>query len=189
MSGAAPAGTATRATLPSHKVRCRQGELGSLCSSDACAIQGKRVRVLGSKDRPSCKRSEAPLGYLQRSTGSSRGWLALKDSRILRQGFRGVPREQDRLRRRRHCRLPPAGVSADRSSNGHAEGNLLRRSSRSHHVVCSKVVRVRLSSGLSDPGLRGRFTPFPHSPLQPVSSRRCSSRLEKEICRLSCSQA
>src|SRR6218665_1215489 len=196
MSGAAPAGTAPRATLPSHKVRYRQGELGSLCSSDARALQGKRVRVLGSKDRPSCKRSEAPLGYLQRSIGSSRGWFALKDSRILRQRFRGVLREQDRLcprrhcpRPRRHCRLPPSGVSADSSSHGHAEGNLLRRAPLTHHVVCSKVVRVRLSSGLSDPGLRGRFTPFPHSPLQPISSRRCSSRIAKEICRLSCSQA
>src|SRR6218665_3721588 len=107
MSGAAPAGTAPRATLPWHKVRYRQGELGSHCSSDARALQGKRVRILGSKDRPSCKRSEAPRGYLQRSTGSSRGWFALKDSRILRQGFRGVLREQDRLRPRRHCRLPP----------------------------------------------------------------------------------
>src|SRR6218665_2067823 len=189
MSGAAPAGTAPRATLPSQKVRYRQGELGSLCSSDARALQGKRVRVLGSKDRSSCKRSEAPLGYLQRSIGSSRGWFALKDSRILSQRFRGVLREQDRLRPRRHCRLPPPGVSADSSSHGQAEGNLLRRAPLTHHVVCSKVVRVRLSSGLSDPELRGRFTPFPHSPLQPVSSRRCSSRLAKEICRLSCSQA
>src|SRR6218665_1449324 len=100
MSGAAPAGTAPRATLPSPKVRYRPGELGSLRSSDARALQGKRVRVLGSKDRPSCKRSEAPLGYLQRSIGSSRGWFALKDSRILRQRFRGVLREQDRLRPR-----------------------------------------------------------------------------------------
>src|SRR6218665_2692789 len=87
MSGTAPASTALRATLPSHKIRYRQGELGSLCSSDACALQRKRARVLGSKDRPSCKRSEAPLGYLQWSTGSSRGWFALKDSRILRQEF------------------------------------------------------------------------------------------------------
>src|SRR6218665_2888218 len=107
MSGAAPAGTAPRATLPSQKVRYRQGELGSLCSSDARALQGKRVRVLGSKDRSSCKRSEAPLGYLQRSIGSSRGLFALKDSRILSQRFRGVLREQDRLRPRRHCRVPP----------------------------------------------------------------------------------
>src|SRR6218665_1926524 len=48
-----------------------------------------------------------PLGYLQRSIGSSQGWFALKDSRILCQGFRGVLREQDWLRPRRHCRLPP----------------------------------------------------------------------------------
>src|SRR6218665_3908505 len=61
----------------------------------------------------------------------------------------------------------PSGVSADRSSHGRAEGNLLRRAPLTHHVVCSKVVRVRLSSGLSDPGLRGRFAPFPNSPLQP----------------------
>src|SRR6218665_3119454 len=63
-------GTAPRGTIPSQNVRYRQGELGSLCSSDARALQGKRVRVLGSKDRPSCKRSEEPLGYLQRSIGS-----------------------------------------------------------------------------------------------------------------------
>src|SRR6218665_383186 len=58
------------------------------------ALQGKRVRVLGSKDSPSCKRSEAPLGYLQRSIRLSRGWFALKESRILRQEFHGVLREQ-----------------------------------------------------------------------------------------------
>src|SRR6218665_813908 len=50
---------------------------------------------------------------------------------------------------------PPSGVSADSSSHGHAEGNL-RRAPLTHHV-CSKVMRVRLSPGLSDPGLRGRF--------------------------------
>src|SRR6218665_914623 len=80
MSGAAPAGAAPRATLPSHKVCYRQGELGSLCPSDTRALQGKRARVLGGEDRPSCKRSEAPLGYLQRSTGSSRGTQILQNS-------------------------------------------------------------------------------------------------------------
>src|SRR6218665_1095959 len=45
----------------------------------------------------------------------------------------------------RHCWLPLSGVSADHSSYGHAEGNLLRRAPLSHHVVCSKVVQVRLS--------------------------------------------
>src|SRR6218665_3428300 len=35
---------------------------------------------------------------------------------------------------------PPSGVSADSSSHGHAEGNLLRRAPLTHHVVCSKVV-------------------------------------------------
>src|SRR6218665_1792094 len=189
MSGAAPAGTALRATLPSHKVRYRQGELGSLCSSDARALQGKRVRVLGSKDRPSYKRFEAPLGYLQRSIGSSRGWFALKDSRILSQRFSRRTARARSAPSAPTLPAPPSGVSADSSSHGHAEGNLLRRAPLTHHVVCSKVVRVRLSSGLSDPGLRGRFTPFPHSPLQPISSRRCSSRIAKEICRLSCSQA
>src|SRR6218665_844145 len=107
MSGSSPEGTAPRATLPSHKVCYRQGELGSLCLSNARELQGKRARVLGSKDRSSCKRSEAPLGYLQRSTGSSRVWLPLNASRIPRQGLRVVLREQDRLRWRRHCRLPP----------------------------------------------------------------------------------
>ena len=67
----------------------------------------------------------------------------------------------------------PSEVSADCSSYGHVEGNLLCRAPFILHVVCSKVVQVRLPSVLSDPKLRGRFTPFPHSPLQPVSSRRC----------------
>src|SRR6218665_2850826 len=104
--------------------------------------------------------------------------------RILR---RRLLREQDQLRPPQHCRLPPPEFPP--TVHRMAEGNLLRRAPLIHHVVCSKVVRVRLSSGLSDPGLRGRFTPFPHPPLQPVSSRRCSPRLAKEICRLSCSQA
>ena len=43
MSGAAPAGTVPRATLPLHKVCYRQGERGSLCSSDARTLQGKRA--------------------------------------------------------------------------------------------------------------------------------------------------
>src|SRR6218665_491090 len=72
MGGTGAPGTVLGAILPLHKVCYRQGELGSLCSSDASALQRKRARGLGSKDCPSCKRSEAPLGYLQRSTGSSR---------------------------------------------------------------------------------------------------------------------
>src|SRR6218665_1313443 len=64
MSSVAPVGTEPRVTLPSHKVCSRQGEPGSIRPSDACALQGKRVRVLGGETRPLWKRSEAPLGYL-----------------------------------------------------------------------------------------------------------------------------
>ena|SRR6218665_548062 len=108
---------------------------------------------MGDKDRPSCKRFNASLDYLHQATRSSRGYLELKSSRILR--VRSAP--------------SPSGVSADLTSSDHAEENLIRRAPLSHRVVCSKVVRVGLSSGFSDPGLRGRSTPFPHCPLQPVS--------------------
>src|SRR6218665_4054080 len=59
---------------------------------------------------------------------------------------------------------------------GPRKGNLLRRVPLNHFIVCSKVMRATLSSCLFDTGLRGRSTPFPHSPLQdgalPASQKR-----------------
>lgn len=48
-----------------------------------------------------------------------------------------------------------SGVYADRLSSDHVETDLFSRAPLCHRVVCSKVVRARLSPCLSDPELRG----------------------------------
>lgn len=70
--------------------------------------------------------------------------------------------------------IPPSRVADDRSSSsGHVEGNLFRRTPLSNLVVCSKIDSLPMIQDYN-------VYSFPPSPLQPVSSRGCSSWLTKD---------
>ena len=80
----------------------RQGKLGSLRSSDARALKGKRAQVLEAKIASHAKDPNLFWATFNGLPGRH-GAGSHSDSRIFRQGHR----DHDRLRSRRRCRISP----------------------------------------------------------------------------------